>query len=622
MQHSKGKTQAAFDNALQTKQPARGPRIVDQMAGAAVEPRLQPRDAPEPMNTRSSVNQNKSPSIIHDLTTDDDESTTPPERPASSWSVDKPSTSSNSVGYQWTATHPGWEKSWKNSVVYPPQGKYKATVDMKDIERLDEGEYLNDNLIEFYIRWLERHAVQANPGLAKRVFFMNSFFYSRLTTAKPGQRGINYEAVQRWTSKVDLLSYDYIVVPVNESKHWYVAIICNAPKLVPRTGSSDPEIIESSQPQGDGATASSPQASPSTKKGRKKQTTASRDKVDAPRIITLDSLGVRHSPTCTNLREYLVAEIKSKSGIDIPPPGSIGMTATGIPEQDNYSDCGLFMLNYIDKFLERPDDFINGLVLRSVDLITDWPNASDTREKIRDILFNLQKEQIAESGNTKSLKRKRAKDTSDDLSIPSSSQSRSEGSSSPVSSDQSAAKAALPGSAVAQSIEPDVTTPVAPSRKQATRNGISNFESIIEYSRETTEEATTAAGKKPVRERQPTPFPAKMNMNDLDEEVDTPGSRRTSMQVERSEDDEMLLPNKPAITTPARTPSPRLLSDPSLLSPSSIGGPEPQTKINSSPTTRRKPRSPSGVAKKPISISSDAADQAIMGKQAKKRPRE
>lgn len=39
-------------------------------------------------------------------------------------------------------------------VVYPVEGPRKASVDWIDLERLDEGEFLNDNLISFYLRFV------------------------------------------------------------------------------------------------------------------------------------------------------------------------------------------------------------------------------------------------------------------------------------------------------------------------------------------------------------------------------------------------------------------------------------------------------------------------------------
>ncbi len=115
---------------------------------------------------------------------------------------------------------------WTKPLIYPPQGPKRATVEFHDLERLDEGEFLNDNLVSFYLRYLEHQLEQENPEIAKKIYFFNTYFYASLSKAPRGQR-INYEMVQRWTSKVDLFTYDYIVVPINENAHWYLAIICN-----------------------------------------------------------------------------------------------------------------------------------------------------------------------------------------------------------------------------------------------------------------------------------------------------------------------------------------------------------------------------------------------------------
>lgn len=48
----------------------------------------------------------------------------------------------------------GLGKSWDGPVVYPFEGERskQTTVEQQDVERLDEGEYLNDSLIQFYLR--------------------------------------------------------------------------------------------------------------------------------------------------------------------------------------------------------------------------------------------------------------------------------------------------------------------------------------------------------------------------------------------------------------------------------------------------------------------------------------
>ncbi|KAH7324072.1 hypothetical protein BKA65DRAFT_406693, partial [Rhexocercosporidium sp. MPI-PUGE-AT-0058] len=368
---------------------------------------------------------------------------------------------------RWTTQNPEWttENNWQSSVIYPPGGKNKASVDMQDIQRLDEGEFLNDNLIVFYLRWLEDRLGRNNPELASRIYFTNTFFYERLTTNIKGKSGgINYEAVERWTAKIDLLKYDYIVVPVNETVHWYVAIICNAPKLlkqlpsentsqedakiddaeakshkieveaesmtlplkspaktlpdevdtemkemtlednntkrsrtdipdvpVPTEVSKDTEKVDLDLPRAKVVSDVVEQQPTQSRKGKRKSTPAPRKyNPDEPRIITLDSLGLSHSPTCTNLRKYLLKEIKAKKNIEIKDPGPLGMTAKNIPQQNNHCDCGLFLLTYIEEFLKRPDGFVHDLLQQNEQDFSRWRSASDMRKHIRNLLFNLQ----------------------------------------------------------------------------------------------------------------------------------------------------------------------------------------------------------------------------------------
>lgn len=112
---------------------------------------------------------------------------------------------------------------WNNAVVFGT-AKKRAIVDYEDLHRLNDSELLNDNLIEFYLNWLQ----EKNPTEEHQVHFFSTHFYSALTA----QRGrINHKAVERWTKQVDIFSYDFVVVPVNEAYHWYLALICNLPNL-------------------------------------------------------------------------------------------------------------------------------------------------------------------------------------------------------------------------------------------------------------------------------------------------------------------------------------------------------------------------------------------------------
>ena len=312
----------------------------------------------------------------------------------------------------WTATHPDWRERWQRSLIFPATGKNRATVDDEDILRLDEGEFLNDNLISFYLRYLQVKLETERPELLKKVYFFSSFFFEKLRSTK-GK--INYDGVKSWTAKFDLFSYDYIIVPVNEHAHWYLAIICNVPNALngvpaiegeemldvsgwhrdveilssPPSASTrarqpiSPRVLSKTQPAGSGAQKFDPRH---------------------PRIITLDSLDSPHSATSKALREYLVEEAKNKKGADLALIPN-GMTAKKIPHQDNFCDCGVFVLGYAEEFLRDPDEVARKLLHKES---PDWDiRPSNLRNKVRSLLFDLQKEQQDRLEKDKEEKEKR-----------------------------------------------------------------------------------------------------------------------------------------------------------------------------------------------------------------------
>lgn len=158
---------------------------------------------------------------------------------------------------RFSVTH-GLGNPWCRPLSYPRTGKNKATVEWEDLERLDEGEFLNDNLISFYLRFLEHKLEQERPEIAKRVYFFNSFFYERLTAQKKGSRTINYEGVQKWTRTIDLFTYDVVIVPINEMSHWYVAVLCNLPALDRKLALSEESVTQSDPLLGDSITLTDP----------------------------------------------------------------------------------------------------------------------------------------------------------------------------------------------------------------------------------------------------------------------------------------------------------------------------------------------------------------------------
>ncbi|KAJ4986509.1 sentrin-specific protease [Stagonosporopsis vannaccii] len=128
----------------------------------------------------------------------------------------------------------------------------RCTVNFDDLPKLDEEEFLNDSLVNFYLLYLYTQLKVS----VDRVYFFNTYFFDTLTNTKDTNKGdaINYEAVKSWTKRDDVFSYDHIVVPINEKFHWYLAIICNVATIARKPAI---EEFQESSPDLDGTGARS-----------------------------------------------------------------------------------------------------------------------------------------------------------------------------------------------------------------------------------------------------------------------------------------------------------------------------------------------------------------------------
>lgn len=108
--------------------------------------------------------------------------------------------------------------------------------------------------------------------------------------------------------------------------------------------------------------------------------------IDSFVIITLDSFGFPHSNVVRALKEYLSMEGEAKRNIEIAMPK--GVTAKGIPTQENYFDCGLYLLGYMKEFFKDPQSFVKKILMKEFDPDRDWAHLSppDLRHEIRRVL--------------------------------------------------------------------------------------------------------------------------------------------------------------------------------------------------------------------------------------------
>ncbi|KAM6294429.1 sentrin-specific protease 1 [Aegotheles albertisi] len=165
---------------------------------------------------------------------------------------------------------------------------FRLTITRKDIQTLNNLNWLNDEIINFYMNLLmERSKEKGLPA----VHAFNTFFFTKLKTA-------GYQAVKRWTKKVDIFSVDLLLVPIHLGVHWCLAVVDFRKKTV----------------------------------------------------TYYDSMGGINSEACRILLQYLKQESLDKKRKEFDTNGwsLLSKKSQEIPQQMNGSDCGMFACKYAD----------------------------------------------------------------------------------------------------------------------------------------------------------------------------------------------------------------------------------------------------------------------------------
>ena len=260
-------------------------------------------------------------------------------------------------------------KETKPILRYPTSGPFAVTLLQCDLERLKEGEYLNDTMIEFGLRYLLERIKRNDPLLVQQIHVFNTFFYHKLTESR--DRSKTYEHLRKWTNKVNIFDKMYVVVPINEHLHWYMAIIVNPKAIINErplslasssirrssrtsTGNSAaPGVLDSSGPQSENYSVNH-----ASEHGDNLSQNPSDFKEEQTYVMVLDSLGITHGPVKTALRDYLRLEARDKGhvrpDVDLKRLGDPLHVDVRVPDQPNFSDCGVYLLHYFDRFFSDP----------------------------------------------------------------------------------------------------------------------------------------------------------------------------------------------------------------------------------------------------------------------------
>lgn len=213
----------------------------------------------------------------------------------------------------------------KDIRIYYPERDHPESVEicLSDMDCLAPFSYLSSAIMNFYIQYLQRSEFLRTEHRNDYHFF-NTFFYSKLEEALESQSkqedGNSFAKLRRWFKGVNIFEKAYIFFPIHACQHWSLAIIS-----IP-----------------------------------------AREYEAGPIILHLDSLGLHTSRTIfENIRSYLKAEWEhlkhSEVQAEVPIaekiwkelPLKIEEKQIQVPQQENDYDCGLFVLFFMERFIEE-----------------------------------------------------------------------------------------------------------------------------------------------------------------------------------------------------------------------------------------------------------------------------
>lgn len=328
--------------------------------------------------------------------------------------------------YQDTSSppHMGFSGPVENLITYPPPpAKGGITITNEDFYCLNEGEFLNDVIIDFFLKYLVLEKLSENDRQRTHVF--SSFFYKRLTQrlnrhSYNNEQGLEsspmikrHAQVKTWTRHVDIFEKDFIIVPINENAHWFLAIICFPGMERPQSvrylfvsnqdSSSSPvqklaiqaETVSSS----DDTNKTTKNATPEIRKTQIKISELRKDAYTEiygfrqPCILIFDSLaGPSRTNVVKTLREYLQVEwdTRKKTPKRVFDKDFIKGGVPKVPQQNNYSDCGVYVLQYVESFFKNPiKDFT--IPIRKQNWFSE-EHVNSKRQEIQELIWNLKKE--------------------------------------------------------------------------------------------------------------------------------------------------------------------------------------------------------------------------------------
>ncbi|XP_073287104.1 probable ubiquitin-like-specific protease 2A isoform X2 [Primulina huaijiensis] len=293
-----------------------------------------------------------------------------------------------------TITHVNSSDMAFEDIIYPKGDPDAVCISKKDVDLLQPMTFINDTVIDFYIKYLlNRMSVEQH-----RFHAFNAFFFRKLADldqdkSRPWDGKKAFQRVWKWTRNVNLFEKDYLLIPVNFSSHWSLIVICHPGKVANCKGmislhSMFQFVLNFCYFL-------------SLKFGSITENVMD-DSSEMPCILHMDSLQGCHRGFEKLIQNYLLEEWKERHNepeADMSVKFSkLPFVALQLPQQENFFDCGLFLLHYAELFIQLAANFSKRKYadILNEDLFLPAEVSLKKRDQIRNLIYRIVGDDVGE----------------------------------------------------------------------------------------------------------------------------------------------------------------------------------------------------------------------------------
>ncbi|KAM3189375.1 hypothetical protein ACQJBY_067972 [Aegilops geniculata] len=243
--------------------------------------------------------------------------------------------------------------------IYYPSSEHSNSIELShdDIKCLEPESLLSSTIMNFYIMYLQGPMSSISTQRGKYLIF-NTYFFKKLEALKSKVDKPSYFLnLRRWWKGIDIFQKPYILFPVHADTHWSLVIICMPAK----------------------------------------------EDQSGPIILHLDSLKFHSSRLIFSVVERFLKQewsyLKANGSLAECPiretvwkklPHKIEKRPIAVPQQENEFDCGLFVLYYMQRFIEEAPERLHKKDLSMFGKTWFQPEeASGLRKKMKTLLHQL-----------------------------------------------------------------------------------------------------------------------------------------------------------------------------------------------------------------------------------------